>query len=159
MSDLKLKILLKIESAFECVKLGNGVGLFQAQGIDDYESSEICQTYRNRDEKEDWRVIPLNDLNYCNSSLSFFDAEGMRFYLPAFMAADIQGGFKFASVIYSLTSITEYSKTQFSLLNSAQRESVSEYLAFMANHDDYEFEKSTILRALDEYWNNIQQVR
>jgi hypothetical protein len=55
----------------------------QAQAIDDYEDEATCGRHLQDDEKEDWSRIPIEGLNRCNSSLSFFDAEGMRFHLPA----------------------------------------------------------------------------
>src|SRR5688500_17196676 len=80
-----------IREAFAGVKLGNGIGLQEAQGIDDYADKETCARYRAGDEKEDWTRIPAEELSRCNSSLSFFDAEGMRFHLPAFLVAELQG--------------------------------------------------------------------
>jgi hypothetical protein len=68
-----------IREAFAGVKLGGGVGLQQAQGFDDHEDEKTCARYRANDEKEDWSHIPAEELNRCNSSLCFFDAEGMRF--------------------------------------------------------------------------------
>lgn len=69
----------KIREAFAGVKLGNGVGLHEAQGLDDYEDPGTCASYRANDEKEDWGRIPAEEMNHCCSSLSFFDAEGMRY--------------------------------------------------------------------------------
>lgn len=74
------KLIERIQKAFAGVRLGNGVGLWQAQGLDDYASEEKCAEYRANDEKDDWRRISVNDLCQCNSSLCFFDAEGMRFH-------------------------------------------------------------------------------
>ena len=80
-------IQTQIQDAFTDVVLGEGVGLWQAQGIDDYKSLAECLILRERDEKLDWSKISAKDLNMCNSSLSFFDAQGMHFHLPAFLIA------------------------------------------------------------------------
>ena len=74
----------QIQDAFADVVLGEGVGLWQAQGIDDYKSLAECLILREHDEKLDWSKISVQDLNKCYSSLSFFDAQGMLFHLPAF---------------------------------------------------------------------------
>lgn len=68
-----------IQSAFKDVKLGSGVGLWQAQGIDDRDDEVTCAAYREKDEKEDWQRITTDDLNDCYSSKSFFDAEECAF--------------------------------------------------------------------------------
>ena len=52
-----------IQDAFAGVKLGNGVGLMQAQGLDDYADSATCASYRASDEKDDWRRISPEALN------------------------------------------------------------------------------------------------
>ncbi|NJR42201.1 MAG: hypothetical protein HC767_05635 [Akkermansiaceae bacterium] len=119
-----------IRAAFEGVKLGDGVGLYQAQGIDDHESDEACSIFRERDEKDDWTRITSEDLNNCYSSLSFFDAEGMRFYLPAYLLADLNGEYKF-DLIDEFTNWCDYKKEQYSLLSDIQRDAVSRYLRFI----------------------------
>ena len=63
-----------IRNAFSGVKLGKGVGLQEAQGLDDYDDAATRARYRASDEKEDWSRIPAAELNRCYSSLSFFDA-------------------------------------------------------------------------------------
>ena len=83
----------KIESAFAGVTLQEGIGLYEAQGIDDYASHAQCQAYRAKDEKLNWQNISINDLNRCNSSPTFFDAQGMLFHLPAFLLASLNGDY------------------------------------------------------------------
>lgn len=115
-----------IESAFSGVRLGNGVGLTEAQGLDDYADEATRAAYRAADEKEDWRRISADQLNKCNSSLSFFDDEGMRFHLPAYLVADLDGDYKFG-LAYALTQ-TPILSEQFRLLSKEQRAAVRRYL-------------------------------
>ena len=133
------------------MKLGDGVGLHQAQGIDDYESAEVCAVYRECDEKDDWNRISVEDLNKCNSSLSFFDDEGMRFHLPAYLLADLNGeyGFCMAFVLTKTSQLEE----QFGLLNKKQREAVRYYLKFIENEPEYAFDRGHISNALSNYWS------
>ena len=119
-----------IRVAFEGVTLGGGVGLYEAQGIDDHESAEARQRLRERDEKEDWARITAEDLNSCYSSLSFFDAEGMRFHLPAYLLADLNGEYRF-DMIAEFTNWCDYKREQFSLLSNVQKDVVLDYLRFM----------------------------
>lgn len=150
-SELAEEICLLIEEAFAGVTLGKGVGLRQAQGLDDYADAETCGRYRAEDEKEDWRRIPVEALNACNSSLSFFDAEGMRFHLPAFLVADLRGDYGFG-MAFCLTHLHDYALARFSLLSPVQRGAVRRYLLFIADDRDHMFDREHIQRALDEYW-------
>ena len=111
----------KIESAFAGVTLQEGIGLYEAQGIDDYASQAQCLAYRAKDEKLNWHNISINDLNRCNSSLSFFDAQGMLFHLPAFLLASLNGDY-----LHDLTfrlihlSVDREKNLAYLMLNSVQ---------------------------------------
>ena len=139
-----------IESAFAGVTLGNGVGLQEAQGLDDYAGAETCAAYRSNDEKNDWHSISGKALRRCSSSLSFFDAEGMRFHLPAYLIADLRGEYGFG-MVFCLTQTGDYDR-YFRLLSDAQRGAVRAFLLHLLDDRDYEFDRPHILRALDEYW-------
>jgi hypothetical protein len=140
-----------IEAAFAGVTLGGGVGLQQGQGLDDYADDTTLAAYRENDEKDDWHRIPAEALNHCHSSLSFFDAEGMRFHLPAFLLADLRGDYGMG-MAFCLTHRWENFEMLFSLLSSEQRSAVRAYLLHIADDPDYQFDRSDILRALDDYW-------
>jgi hypothetical protein len=144
-------VRVSIKKAFWGVKLGNGVGLKQAQGIDDYKSAEVCAGYRANDEKEDWSRISVDDLNKCNSSLSFFDDEGMRFHLPAYLLADLNGDYGFG-MAFALTQTSQFDE-QFRLLSTEQREAVRSYLKFIGNEPEYEFDREHITNSLNNYWS------
>jgi hypothetical protein len=108
-----------IEAAFAGVTLGKGIGLHEGQGLDDYEDAATCAAYRAKDEKEDWHRISAEALIRCHSSLSFFDAEGMRFHLPAFLLDDLRDGGK--GMAFCLTRRWPNFEIQFSLLSPEQR--------------------------------------
>ncbi|WP_025663128.1 DUF6714 family protein [Aquimarina megaterium] len=78
-------LIQEISEAFKEVKLEDGIGLWEAQGHDDRVSDLECKKLRAKDEKEDWNNIPLIHLYQCSSSLTFFDAKGMRFHTPMFL--------------------------------------------------------------------------
>ncbi|MFV5490320.1 DUF6714 family protein [Acinetobacter sp. ASP199] len=120
--------------------------------MDDYKSSEECLALRERDEKSNWSKIPIQDLKDCHSSLSFFDAEGMRFHLPAFLIADLRGEWLFHLTFY-LCRPTEQMQ-QFHLLNSAQRQAVKAYLMWISSDRDYEAQHGEIINSLNiGYWS------
>ncbi len=148
----------EIEKAFLGVKLGMGVGLFEGQAIDDYESEEERGRQRARDEKEDWRRIESKHLNACHSSLSFFDPLGMRFHLPAFICCELRGEYRMGLDI-GLSGLDDWSRSKFSLLSATQKAAVARFLEFLAEDVDSEFSRPTIERDLIEFWLDERQTK
>jgi len=144
-------VIEQIREAFKHVVLGNGVGLLQAQGIDDYENEATCRAYREQDEKMNWEAIPVESLNKCYSSPCFFDAEGMRFHLPAFLIANLKEELK-VDPIFHLTYLNDYSKSQLGLLSPEQRAAVRSYLLWVKNQPNYEIDLEVIKSSLETYW-------
>ena len=146
----KEQLIEKIESAFLGVVLGDGVGLYEAQALDNYESDEVQKKQREKDEKLDWRVIPTIELQYCHSSLSFFDSKGMAFHLPAYIVGSING--EIDDPIFHLTHLSEHVELKLDSLNIIQKKVVKEYLTWCLTEDEYQFEHASIQNALDKYW-------
>jgi hypothetical protein len=63
-------LIAEIAAAFAGVRLGGGVGLFEAQGLDDYASVEERKALRERDEKDDWTRLSADALTRTAASLS-----------------------------------------------------------------------------------------
>ena len=145
-----------IEAAFAGVTLGTGVGLQEAQGLDDYADAETCAAYRAKDEKDDWHRLPTEALNHCHSSLSFFDAEGMRFHLPAYLLADLRGDYG-SGMAFCLTQSHDFDG-YFGLLSEAQRRAVRAFLLHIADDPEYQFDHPHIVRALNEYWTDAASI-
>jgi hypothetical protein len=141
-----------VSKAFETVVLGNGVGLFQAQAIDGHRLESEKAAARAKDEKNDWRLIPVQNLNKCYSSLHFFDSEGMRFHLPAYLTAYLKGECNF-DLEFCLTHISEYTKEQFNLLNVQQREAIRGVLYYMFNICPESYFSADIVEALLGFWS------
>ncbi len=141
----------QVRNAFSGVTLGSGVGLQESQGLDDYEDGETLARYRSIDEKDHWDRIPPSELNRAHSGLSFFDAEGMRFHLPAYLIADLKGEYHFG-LDFNLTQLEEHGRSQFSLLNEEQRLAVTAFLLHILDDPDYEFNRTKIQSALLNYW-------
>ncbi len=144
------QIIERVERAFSGVVLGNGVGLWQAQAIDDYETVFEQKRAREKDEKGQWRKLTGEELQRCHSSLSFFDAEGMRFHLPAFIIESIKG--EVDDPLFHLTSLDEYAISELESMNSEQKKAVSEYLIWCLTEDEYTYEQHEIRKALQLYW-------
>jgi hypothetical protein len=153
MTNNKERVLKLIRAAFTQCELGDGVGLRQGQGLDDYANDQTLSTLRSQDEKENWSTIPVEDLDQYCSSLSFFDADGMRFHLPAYLVADLEGTLKTSDVVIrELTVLTSYSVSRFDSMSPAQRETVREYLLLRLSDADNVFLRPMIETALRKYW-------
>jgi hypothetical protein len=152
MIDEKDRVLSLIRSAFRGVTLGKGVGLRQGQGLDDYADDRALASYRAQDEKNDWSAISVIDLDRCYSSLSFFDADGMRFHLPAFLVADLEGSLQTADVLFHLVYTAQGAASQFETLSPAQREAVRQYLLLRLSDNHCECVHPLIESALRDYW-------
>ena len=147
------QIIELIEEAFKGVTLDGGTGLLMAKCADDYfNDEEAIVEAIEFDEKEDWHNIDSEDLKSCESSLSFFDAKGMRFHLPAFIIADIKGELE-CGTIFHLTELDKYCREQFSLLNSKQKIAVASFLEWYINRKNcsvINFERGKY--ALEKFW-------
>lgn len=151
MTQEELRVADLVRDAFRSVTLGNGVGLLQGQGLDDYADSRTLAAYRSQDEKEDWSVIPVAELIRCHSSLSFFDAEGMRFHLPAYLVTDLEGTLN-QDTIFHLVYFEHGALSRFEKLSDTQRLAVREFLLLRLSDPNREFVRPMIERALSEYW-------
>jgi len=152
MTDEEKRVAELIRKAFHGVTLGDGVGLMEAQGLDAYAGPATLAEYRSQDEKDDWSAIPVSELNSCSSSLSFFDAEGMRFHLPAYLIADLEGQLTTVSLEFHLTYTGDNALSRFSQLSDSQHNAVREYLLLRLSDSNYEFERPMIQEALNSYW-------
>ena len=146
-----------IRDAFAGVTLSAGIGLFEAAGLDARANDETLAAYRAMDERLDWRALAPANLKGCSSSLSFFDAEGMRFHIPAYLIADLgdlDGSDDFG-LVYTLTCGTLLHE-QFAGLNAEQRDVIRAYLQFIGEEPDpdriSDRDRKRIQSALADYW-------
>ena len=124
--------------------------------------------------KSDWRSVDAGFIDQApeglGSSLSFFSDEAFRFYLPAFMLADIDGKLQQADPVFSLThglddaSRGEYinprrygertwfdlKRCKFAMFRVDQARAIVAYLQLVSQRD--EFARPRIEQALTNYW-------
>lgn len=136
----KEELIKKIQNAFKDVKLEDGIGLWEGQGVDEYADNKKMVELRNKDERNDWNNILYKDMVLCESSLSFFDAKGMRFCLPKFLMFDLLSDEIFEKeninapdVLFTLGYKLnhEYQKKRFSLFNKEQIQCIISYLEYI----------------------------
>jgi hypothetical protein len=143
-----------VNQAFRGVRLGNGVGLQQGKGLDEYADEATLRELRSNDEATDWSRIPLKHLNRYLSSLSFMDEEGMRFHLPAFLLADLRDELSTGDVLFYLCYSHGSDADHFKLLSNEQRNAVRQFVLLRLADPHYEFQKPTIEKSLDRYWKS-----
>ncbi len=149
----KDQIIEIIEAAFSGVTLGEGIGLFEAQALDDYESEEVQKRCREDDEKVNWQSLAYEVLQRCHSSLSFFDSDGMKFHLPAYIIGSIRG--EIDDPIFHLTNMGSFMESRLVTLNGKQIQAIMAYLTWCLTEDEYNFYHPNISRALAEYWKKL----
>ncbi len=142
----------EIVDAFDGVQLEDGIGLSQANAMDDYEPKEILMRLRENDEKFDWRKIQSDRLNANCWSLPYFDAKGMRFHLPAFMISDLREEYRF-DLVSSVVVSNCFMQEKMKLLSNKQKNAVISYLSFLMKHQDHIFERERIKKSIEIFWS------
>jgi len=186
---IKREELIKhVFSAFKDVRLGNGVGLYEAQAIDYHAPLEKRKEFRSHDETENWIDIPLNELFRFWDSPSFFDAEGMRFHLPMYLLLEleyfedeiekmykegpVQG--TFPDIEFHLTSVLDYldddnqqatemrefEQMRFSLLNEGQISCVIQFLIHKTiDYLENDNQRVFLGRAIQHWENKLNSIK
>ena len=144
------EVVSRIAIAFSETKLGDGIGLFEANGLDDYATNEELVRLRASDEKLDWKSISFDDLAKCYSSPSFFDAQGFVFHLPAFLIAELNDRHPFGFVDRIYRS-EEHPKGWRKLLTADQRTAIVTALELIRDHPDYERDVDAIDAAVQAF--------
>lgn len=126
--------------------------------------------------KTDWKVLSPEFLDRApdgyGSALSFFSDEAFRFYLPAYLIADIDGNLYACDVVFYLSSGLaegpggsailnpkrygdrtwwDYATFRFSVFSREQCRVISEYLKFKMESSDSD--NSAMKKVLENYWS------
>ncbi len=144
------ELVAKIEDAFAEVRLGDGIGLLEAGGLDDYAPGSDLSNLRELDEKMDWRRIDEDTLARGNAAPSFLDAKGMLFHLPAFLRAELQGN-EIVDIFSRLVWDTFGDRDFRSLLTAYQRSVIVDVLRLLADPPACWYDQSEIELAISRY--------
>lgn len=80
----------RIRQAFAGVTVGPEATLYlSGEAVACYQSAELQDELRRREIRDDWQSIPLPLLKACEHALSYVEAEGLRYLLPAWMLAEL----------------------------------------------------------------------
>lgn len=163
----KLELIAFINRAFENVPQPEDITLHVAQAHDDYDYDNNS-THRKKDFIGKWQNIPTEHLAKCTSALSFVDAVGMRFYLPAYMVWVLNNFGKLEIddfVLYALdnhpndSELKDYFKERFSLFNEQQMQACALFVRYCAEEDpddliDVYFAK----KKYDRFWYQYAEI-
>lgn len=158
MEDLlarKERLVAKIQSAFAGVRLGDGIGLLEAEAWDMCVDAAKPAEARTRDERESWKSISEKNLEFSSATaLCFTDAEGYRFLLPAFMLAELNLDFDVWTVIH-LSLVRDDKREKHTLLNRSQLQTIIEFLELYLDDRGSELQHQDITEALKVYWRPL----
>lgn len=154
----------EISRAFDGVTREGGISLREAEVIDDLGDDDERIAARLLDTEKRWQDVPARDIEYYFQSLTFLDAIGFRYYIPAFMIWTLREGRTSDSAtteftIYDLCPGIHSERLQpsmirqYGLLTEDQNAIVCRYLRFMVNHEGDEDAKL----ALESYWGQFCQ--
>jgi hypothetical protein len=99
----------------------------------------------------DWRAASPMLLNVHDAALAFLSHAAHRYYLPAFLIADVLDLLRAADPVYYLTHGLDRDDAddRFALFTNAERAAVASYLRW---RNDDPFDRERIDRALDDFW-------
>jgi hypothetical protein len=126
----------QIEPAFRGVALGDGIGLREADAIDEYAPEADQAEKREQDEKHDWRKIDSQSLNRNYVAPTYFDARGFLFHLPAFLLAELNGEYEW-DFIGELLDKHPMKTGWIGLLDQPQRKAIIDVLEVLRHHPSY----------------------
>lgn len=156
-----LMLVAAVEDAFEDVSLGTGVSLSEAMRKDG-----VMQAFRSEgrveDECLDWHRIIIEDQGHQSDALSFMDAQGLKFHLPAFLMVLLETArhgaaprLELGGVVGALRpgggSVAAWSHARLSVFNAAQTRAICLVLQFIAEYATCSFDRADARKAL-KFW-------
>ena len=139
----------EIRAAFQGVVLGSGIGLREANGLDDYASPKELAELRSQDEKFNWQRIDTKLLNCCYVAPSYLDAQGFLFHLPAFLIAELNDDFH-VDFMERLIGYHRVPGSWHHLLTKAQRAAIVKTLRLVSMHPDLREQLADIESAVEQ---------
>ena len=149
-------IVGRIQVAFNGVVLGNGMTIHEADLEGVFESELSRRIAREKDVERNWSDVPDWKCSALFSALYAFDAEGWKFYLPAYMCWALRNWRRTNSptmewLIGSLTQRNGFAN-HFSTLTFDQSNAVLSFLQFCRFYVD----KVAAANAISVYWSRFE---
>ena len=129
----------------------------------DYRDYEHDIEHYRKDHIGRWPEIPNEHLKKCTSGLSFIDAIGMRYYLPAYMIWTLKNykdeNIDCDMVLYTFDNhskdsrLEKYFKERFSLFNDEQMKACALFIKFCSEDTDDYIDKDWATKKYERYWH------
>lgn len=146
------RIVQEIQLAFACTPCPGDHELCGSDQGD--EPAECAMEFRGLT----WQQLHPDFLRLNGSALSFLSDEGFRYFLPAFLIADLTGNWGDGDPVFHLThgflaekqeEWLEYSRRRLAGFSREERYAIMDYLRYMMND---EYRHNVIHNALEMYW-------
>lgn len=158
----KQNLIEKIQNAFHGVKRPHEITLHVAEAHDNSDYDHDSE-HRKKDHQGPWQTLPQEHLLFCQNALPHLDAEGMPYYLPAFMCWTVENynsskASLIDATIYALGTTTEklksYQDMQFSLFTENQKQACVDFLQYLLEVDPNGtfVDSQQIRKALERRW-------
>jgi hypothetical protein len=159
-----------IREAFADTPYPGDEALVRSQGD---EPDEVVELFRGR---TDWRALPADFVDRAGaaspSALSFFSAGAFRFYLPAYLMADLDGALEYTDPLFYLfhglddatrgesvhvpgagpTTWWGVQQEHLAGFTAAEAAAIVAYLRWRMAGDEPDFARRSVQQALDNYW-------
>jgi hypothetical protein len=152
------KIENEIYTVFSNVRLGDGIGYYEAGALDDYlQPTDLkYQQEKAKDERDDWKImlITFEHIDYLGGHHCFMDEKGLLFYLPFLM---IRKDPEINSILYFYISSVyhpeHYPKSKYikmvSLLTKEQKQCIYHFYDFLSKIEYPEFQEDELNAPFD----------
>ena len=130
-----------IAFAFRRVSLGGGVDIYAAASADWF-GNPAEDALSAQAERIDWRRVPSEHLHIRDYAISYLDAQGFRFYMPAILTTILRGedeiGNLSAAFMFHLERMAETCKCRdvniCDLFNRSQRSAIRRFLKYQIHN-------------------------
>ena len=145
-------LISAIEDAFGGVKLGDGIGIFEAEAIDDCVNEKRRTKARAQDIRDDWKAIPDEIISEHYSAMAFMDEKGLRYAIPAYMRFalsnwETSNSASVDSIIYTLARDENWD-----FLTDLQKQVLADFLKYMVLEEDEHVDSWQASLAYEKHW-------
>ena len=147
-----------VRENFQDVRLGDGIGLLEANGLDNYAAESELEKLRQQDERNSWQRIDVLLLNRYHSAPSFFDARGFVFHLPAFLLAELNDQHEYG-FIDRIIQKRPKTGSWIDLLTPRQASALIAVLSIVQHHPDYIDQQKKFEHAINRFAKIVEDAQ
>ena len=163
----KAELIKLIEDSFDGVEQPQDLTLHVAEAHDGYDYDHDDE-HRRKDFFGRWQDVPSEDIQNCQTALSYLDKVGMRYYLPAYMVWYLKNCEKTNAVLgdhtlYSLDNhpndpkLAEYHRERFSLFDEDQMNACAKFVKFCAEDKSGFTDSNFARKKFERYWSQYER--